>query len=75
MIKKNLAVLKNPSPKSLGVLLGGGFIVGILFWGGFNTAMEMTNTEEFCISCHEMKPMYDTWLKGPHGPLGNKQVL
>jgi len=30
------------------------FIAGIIFWGGFNTAMEMTNTETFCISCHEM---------------------
>jgi cytochrome c-type protein NapC len=31
------------------------FIAGIVFWGGFNTAMELTNREEFCISCHEMK--------------------
>ena len=31
------------------------FVAGILFWGGFNTAMEMTNKESFCISCHEMK--------------------
>lgn len=31
------------------------FIAGIIFWGGFNTAMEATNTLEFCISCHEMK--------------------
>ncbi len=31
------------------------FIVGIIFWGGFNTAMEATNTLEFCISCHEME--------------------
>jgi len=31
------------------------FILGIIFWGGFNTAMELTNTEVFCISCHEMK--------------------
>jgi cytochrome c-type protein NapC len=31
------------------------FVFGILFWGGFNTAMEATNREEFCISCHEMK--------------------
>jgi cytochrome c-type protein NapC len=31
------------------------FIAGILFWGGFNTAMEATNTEAFCISCHEME--------------------
>jgi len=31
------------------------FVVGILFWGGFNTAMEWTNREAFCISCHEME--------------------
>lgn len=31
------------------------FFVGIVFWGGFNTAMEMTNTLKFCISCHEME--------------------
>ena len=29
--------------------------IGVLFWGGFNTAMEATNTQEFCISCHEME--------------------
>ncbi len=29
--------------------------MGIIFWGGFNTAMENTNTLEFCISCHEME--------------------
>ena len=28
---------------------------GILFWGGFNWSMELTNTEAFCISCHEME--------------------
>ncbi|MDP2738636.1 MAG: NapC/NirT family cytochrome c [Pseudorhodobacter sp.] len=32
-----------------------GLIAGIIFWGGFNTAMEATNTLEFCISCHEMR--------------------
>jgi cytochrome c-type protein NapC len=48
--------LKKPSVKySLGTLLVVGFISGIIFWGGFNTAMEMTNKESFCISCHEMK--------------------
>ena len=31
------------------------FTAGIIFWGGFNTAMEATNTLPFCISCHEMK--------------------
>ena len=39
---------------ALTLLVIGG-IGGIIFWGGFNTAMEMTNTMEFCISCHEME--------------------
>ena len=36
-------------------LLVVGIILGIILWGGFNTAMEVTNTEEFCVSCHEME--------------------
>ncbi|MGH6763315.1 MAG: NapC/NirT family cytochrome c [Phyllobacterium sp.] len=40
---------------SLGFLTLGGFIGGVLFWGAFNTALEVTNTEKFCTSCHEMK--------------------
>jgi len=31
------------------------FLAGVIFWGGFNTAMEATNTLEFCIGCHEME--------------------
>jgi len=51
-----IAFLRRPSAKySLLTLLVVGFISGILFWGGFNTAMEATNTLEFCISCHEMR--------------------
>ncbi|QTQ32957.1 Cytochrome c-type protein [Aromatoleum bremense] len=50
-----MARLRRPSVKySLGGLLVVGFFVGIFFWGGFNTALEATNTEKFCISCHEM---------------------
>ncbi|MEJ1999448.1 MAG: NapC/NirT family cytochrome c, partial [Maritimibacter sp.] len=33
-----------------GVLLTIGVGAGIIFWGGFHTAMEATNTLEFCIS-------------------------
>lgn len=40
---------------SLGFLTLGGFICGVLFWGAFNTALEFTNTEKFCTSCHEMR--------------------
>ncbi len=32
-----------------------GIILGILFWGGFNWTLALTNTEKFCISCHEME--------------------
>ncbi len=40
---------------SLGFLTIGGFVAGIMFWGGFNTALEVTNTEAFCTGCHEMR--------------------
>lgn len=39
---------------SLGFLTLGGFVCGVAFWGAFNTALELTNTEKFCVSCHEM---------------------
>jgi nitrate/TMAO reductase-like tetraheme cytochrome c subunit len=32
-----------------------GVVGGILFWGGFNWALESTNRMAFCISCHEMR--------------------
>jgi cytochrome c-type protein NapC len=40
---------------SLAFLTLGGFVGGVFFWGWFNTALEITNTERFCISCHEME--------------------
>ncbi len=39
----------------LGFLTLGGFVGGVIFWGGFNTALEVTNTEAFCAGCHEMR--------------------
>lgn len=56
MLTKLIAVLRKPSAKySLLTLLVVGFFSGIIFWGGFNTAMEATNTMDFCIGCHEMR--------------------
>jgi cytochrome c-type protein NapC len=50
------ATLKAPSSKySLLALLVVGFFSGLIFWGGFNTALEATNSLEFCIGCHEMR--------------------
>jgi cytochrome c-type protein NapC len=41
----------------LGIPAGGYLmvLVGTGLWGGFNTALELTNTEAFCTSCHEMR--------------------
>ena len=49
-------LLSRPSTRySLLAISFVGFIAGIIFWGGFNTAMEATNTLEFCTTCHEMR--------------------
>jgi cytochrome c-type protein NapC len=48
--------LRRPSVKySLLTLLVVGFFGGIFFWGAFNTALEATNSIEFCTGCHEMR--------------------
>lgn len=56
MIKRWWAFLRGPSTRYsiLSLLVVGGF-GGVIAWGGFNTAMEATNTLGFCISCHEMR--------------------
>lgn len=47
--------LFKPSTKiGLGLLIIIGFAGGVWFWAGFNTALEATNKEEFCLSCHTM---------------------
>ena len=51
LIKRVLAFIKT----GRFLLLAGGFVAGVIFWGGFNTVLEATNQEAFCISCHEMR--------------------
>jgi cytochrome c-type protein NapC len=56
LLKRYWTVVNRPSSYySLAFLTVGGFIAGIVFWGGFNTALELTNSEKFCIGCHEMR--------------------
>ena len=52
----------------LGIPLGGAlmFVAGIIFWGGFHTAMEASNTLAFCTSCHEMSYVYEEYKETPH---------
>jgi cytochrome c-type protein NapC len=43
------------------------FSIGILTWGGLNTLFELTNQEDFCISCHEMRDnVYPEYQKTIH---------
>lgn len=56
LLKSYWLVLVRPATSiSLGLLVVCGFAAGIVFWGAFNTVLEATNTEKFCISCHEMR--------------------
>ena len=50
------AALSKPTSRwSLGGLLAFGIVAGVILWGGFNWMLELTNTETFCLSCHEME--------------------
>ncbi len=44
-----------PSRLGWSLIFVAGGVAGIVFWGGFNAYMEYTNTQEFCVSCHEMR--------------------
>ena len=55
-ISRFIAFIRKPSAKySILAISSVAFFAGIIFWGGFNTGLEMTNSLEFCISCHEMR--------------------
>ncbi len=70
MTQTNEAAQKKPLWRRYvlwGMPIGGvlvAFTAGIIFWGGFNTAMEATNTKEFCVSCHEMRDFVYEEYKG-----------
>jgi len=51
-----------------GIPLGGFimFALGIILWGGFNTAMELSSTLTFCTSCHEMDWVYEEYQQSVH---------
>lgn len=51
LAKRVLAFVKTPQF----IVIALAFVAGIVFWGGFHTALEYTNREAFCISCHEMQ--------------------
>jgi len=58
-------MLKNLNRRLL-IIFAAGTVFGILFWGGFHTVIEATNTMEFCVSCHEMDQVYEEYRQSPH---------
>ena len=53
--------------KSLIILFAAGTLFGIIFWGGFHTVIEATNSMEFCISCQEMEQtVYQEYKQSIH---------
>jgi trimethylamine-N-oxide reductase cytochrome c-type subunit TorC len=71
-------LLSRPSPRyAAGLLVVVGAVLGVIFWGGFHTAMEYSNKLEFCISCHEMEStVFQEYKKSIHymNPAGVRAV-
>ncbi len=66
-LKRYWRMLRTPGTVAMWIVLTFGFFGGILFWGGFNTTLEATNTEAFCISCHTMRDnVYEEYKTSIH---------
>jgi cytochrome c-type protein NapC len=42
------------------------FVIGVLFWIGFNVSLTATSTDEFCTSCHGMSVPFEEFKKTHH---------
>jgi len=42
------------------------FLVGSVSWNGVNVALDWTNTESFCVSCHEMRVNLEEYEESVH---------
>lgn len=41
-------------PAMIGIVGGAGVVIGVVGFVGFHSALELTTTTEFCVSCHSM---------------------
>ncbi|KHT14274.1 cytochrome c-type protein NapC [Pectobacterium brasiliense] len=58
---------RRPSRLALGTLLIIGFAGGIFFLATSQKGMEMSNSEAFCVSCHEMRnTVYQEYMETAH---------
>ncbi len=49
-----------------GVLVAAGILGGVFLTAGFNWSVEYTNSTEFCMSCHSLKPAVEEWQESHH---------
>jgi cytochrome c-type protein NapC len=67
MLKEFWKSLKRPTPVALGLVATFFFLAGIGYMRAFDWTMAATNTEEFCIGCHEMKDnVYPAYTESIH---------
>ena len=55
LVRRIRDFLFRPSALPVTAVVAVGMFSGLVFWGGFNTGMEASNTLGFCTSCHEMR--------------------
>lgn len=65
LIKRFWTWFRTPSKMAVGTLITVSALGGIFAWGGFNTAVGMTNTEAFCSQCH-LQDAYPEYLQSVH---------
>ena len=67
MLSKFVRYLFHPSNKHSVLLLAGiGFIVGVIAVAGSFVIIDATNSNEFCISCHELRVSYEEFTESRH---------
>ena len=65
-LKRYWKKLTGPAGKiSMGALLAIGFVAALVLHGSFNAVMDYTNTQEFCVSCHQ-DDVYPEFQLTPH---------
>jgi len=60
------AWIRRPSRIAWSLIFIGGIAAGLIGWGGIHTALETTNSLEFCVSCHEMQTPYKEYAETIH---------
>jgi cytochrome c-type protein NapC len=67
LLSRYWLMMKRPSPVALGIVATFFFVSGILYMRAFDWTMAVTNTEQFCIGCHEMEDhVYPAYTESIH---------